>query len=74
MTDNQAGGDSVTMRLMRVWLWGVPVLMLAGAVTFGAIAAADERWGLLAVMVVMGVLAVGLFAFHWWLVHRFKVK
>ncbi len=74
MMDNQAEDGSATMRLMRVWLWGVPVLMLAASVTFGAIAAADGKWALLGVMVVMGLLAVGLLVFHWWIVQRFKVS
>jgi hypothetical protein len=63
--------QSFGMFVLRVWMWAVPILMLAVAIVFGAIAAADGRWGLLAVMLVMGLLAIGLFVFHWWVLYRF---
>ena len=54
------------MFLLRLWMWAVPVLMFAAAAFFGAIAAADERWALLVMMVFMALIAVGLFTLHWW--------
>jgi heme/copper-type cytochrome/quinol oxidase subunit 2 len=59
------------MFVLRLWMWAVPSLMLAGAFVFGAIAASDERWGLFVVMIVMGLLAIGLLVFHWWVLYRF---
>ena len=53
--------QSFGMFVLRLWMWAVPVLMLVAALLFGAIAAADGRWGLLVVMIVMGLMAVGLF-------------
>ena len=52
-------------------MWVVPIVMILAAFLFGAIAAVDERWGLLVVMVVMGLMALGLLVFHWWLLYRF---
>ena len=63
--------QSFGMFVLRVWMWAVPILMLAVAIVFGAIAAADGRLGLLAVMLVMGLMAIGLFVFHWWVLYRF---
>ena len=59
------------MFVLRLWMWTVPILMLVAAFIFGAIAAADERWGLLLVMIVMGLMALGLLVFHWWVLYRF---
>jgi heme/copper-type cytochrome/quinol oxidase subunit 2 len=66
-----AAQQSFGMFVLRLWMWAVPILMLTAALFFGAIAAADERWGLLIVMIVMGLLALGLFVFHWWVLYRF---
>ena len=63
--------SSFGMFVLRLWMWAIPVLMLVAAIVFSAIAATDERWGLLAVMIVMGLLAVGLLVFHWWVLYRF---
>ena len=63
--------DSLTMRVMKVWLWMVPIAMLVTAVVFGSIAAADGAWVLVGVMVVMGILALGLLFFHYWAMYRF---
>jgi len=45
--------------------------MLLAAAVFAVVAAVDERWGLLAAMVVLAFAAVGLLGFHWWLIYRF---
>jgi hypothetical protein len=68
MAEQQQGP---TMFFLRVWMWFVPIAMIVAAVVFGAVAAVDERWGLLAVMVLMGVIGSGLFLLHWWLLYRF---
>lgn len=68
----QANGDQgLTMLFLRVWLWLVPVVMLGAAVVFGGIAAADGRWPLFGVMLVIGLVAVGLMVLHYWLLYRF---
>jgi uncharacterized membrane protein len=46
---------------MRLWLWATPLAMLALATLFAVIAATNERWALLAVMVLLALVAVGLF-------------
>ena len=56
---------------LRAWMWFVPVAMLGAAVVFGTIAALDERWGLLAMMVFIGVIAAAMLYFHWWILYRF---
>lgn len=58
------------MRLMRLWLWLAPLGMLALALLFAALAVGEERWGLLAVMAVLALVAVALFVAHWWLLRR----
>ena len=57
-------------RLMRLWLWTAPLGMLALAVLFAVLAVSEERWGLLAAMVVLALVAVGLFAVQWRLLRR----
>ena len=52
------------LRLLRLWLFATPLVMLGVAATFAALAAADGRWGLLAAMVVLAALAVALFIVH----------
>ena len=59
------------MFVLRLWMWAIPVLMFAAAVVFGAIAVSDSDWGLVAVMAVMGLTAIALFVFHWWVLYRF---
>ena len=44
--------------------------MLALAVLFGVLAVGEEKWGLLAAMVVLGLVAVGLFVVQWRLLKR----
>ena len=69
--DREQQPQSFGMFLLRLWLWAVPVLMFAASVAFGGIAAAEGAWGLLAVMVVLGLSAIALFVFHWWVLYRF---
>ena len=59
------------MFVLRLWMWTVPVLMFAASVIFGAIAVSDSDWGLVAVMAVIGLTAIALFVFHWWVLYRF---
>jgi len=68
----QDGG--LTMVLLRIWLWLMPLGMLAVAVAFAVVAALDERWALLAVMVLIGATAIGLLALHWWALYGFGKK
>lgn len=63
--------NSLTALFLRVYLWLVPIGMLLAAVVFGAIAAADGRWPLFGVMVVLGLVAVALGIAHWWVLYRF---
>ena len=71
MTQGSIGDDSLTMLLLRVWMWAVPIVMLAAAVIFGGIAAADGRWALAGAMFGIGLIAVGLMVVHYWLLYRF---
>jgi len=59
------------MFTLRLWMWAVPVVMFAASVIFGAIAVSDSDWSLVAVMAVMGLTAIALFVFHWWVLYRF---
>jgi hypothetical protein len=68
MTGQQHG---LTPFLLRAWMWFVPIAMFVAAVVFGVVAAADERWGLLAFMVFVGVIAIAMMLFHWWILYRF---
>ena len=63
--------QSFGMFVLRLWMWAVPILLLLAAFLFGAIAASDGRWGVLFVMIVMGLMAIGLLVFHWWVLYRF---
>jgi len=53
------------MRLMRLWLWTAPLVMLALAALFAWLAVDEERWALLAVMAVLAAVAAGLFVLQW---------
>ncbi len=64
------GSDGPAMRLMRLWLWVAPLSMLALASLFGVLAVAEGRWGLLAAMVLLALVAVGLFVVQWRLLRR----
>ncbi len=62
---------SLTMAILRAWMWLTPMVMLVASVVFAVVAAADGRWGLVAVMVIAALLALGLLFAHWWLLYRF---
>ncbi len=64
--------DSPSMRLLRLWLWAAPLSMLALAVLFGVLAVGEEEWGLLAAMVVLALVALGLFVVQWRLLKRLR--
>ena len=57
--------DGPAMRLMRLWLCTAPLVMLALAALFGWLAVDGEEWGLLAAMVLLALVAVGLFLVQW---------
>jgi hypothetical protein len=59
-------------RLLRLWLWAAPLAMLALAVLFGVLALGEERWGLLAAMVVLALTAAGLWLLQWRLLRRVR--
>lgn len=66
------GVEGPSARLLRLWLWTAPLAMLALAVLFGVLAVGKEEWGLLAAMVVLGLVAVTLFLVQWWLLRRVR--
>lgn len=59
------------MFALRAWLWFVPVGIIIASAVFSVVAALDDRWGLFAVMLVMGVFGLVLLVFHFWLMYRF---
>ncbi len=59
-----------SVRLLRLWLGGLPLVMLAGAVTFAALAGAQGRWALTMVLAALALVAVGLFLWHRWVMRR----
>ena len=60
------------MRLLRLWLFATPLVMLGFAAAFAALAAASGRWGLLAAMVVLAALAVVLLVVQTRLLRRLR--
>ncbi len=68
--EGRAGSDGPGIRLMRLWLWAVPLGMLALATLFGVLAVAEGKWGLLAAMVLLTLVAIGLFVVQWRLLKR----
>ena len=58
--------------MIRLWLWVAPLSMLALAVLFGVLAVAEGKWGLLAAMVLLALVAVGLFVVQWRLLKRLR--
>ena len=60
------------MRLMRLWLWVAPLGMLALATLFGVLAVAEGKWGLVAAMVLLALVAIGLFMVQWRLLKRLR--
>jgi hypothetical protein len=72
MSRDGIGANSLSMRALRIWMWMVPFAMLLAAIVFGALAASDGQWGLVAVMAVIGVTAIGLMYVHYWVMYRFR--
>ena len=70
--ERPAGNDGPAMRLMRLWLWAVPLGMLATATLFGVLAVAEGKWGLLAAMILLALVALGLFVVQWRLLKRLR--
>ncbi len=70
--ERRAGNDGPGMRLMRLWLWAAPLGMLALATLFGVLAVAEGKWGLLAAMVLLALVAVGLWLVQWRLLKRLR--
>lgn len=65
------GGNTLSMRILRVWMWMVPFAMILAAVLFGVLAASDGKWGLVAVMFLIGLAGLGLLVLHYWVMYRF---
>ncbi len=70
--EERTRADGPGMRLMRLWLWVAPLSMLALAALFSVLAVAEERWGLLAAMVPLALVAIGLFVVQWRLLKRLR--
>ena len=64
--------DGPGMRLLRLWLWLAPLGMLALSVLFSVLAVAQGKWGLLAAMVPLALVAIGLFVVQWRLLKRLR--
>jgi predicted lysophospholipase L1 biosynthesis ABC-type transport system permease subunit len=62
------------MRLLRLWLWSAPLAMLALAVLLGVLAVDEGNWGLLAAMVVLALVAAGLWLVQWRLLRRLRAQ
>ncbi len=58
--------------MLRLWLWAAPLGMLALAALFGVLAVAEGKWGLLAAMVLLALVAIGLFMVQWRLLRRLR--
>jgi len=53
-------------------MWFVPTAILITSAIFATVAALDGRWGLFAVMLLVGVFfGFGLLLVHWWVLYRF---
>lgn len=72
MTQGEPSADGPGMRLLRLWLWSAPLLMLALSALFGVIAVDEERWALLAVMVVLALVSLSLFVLQWRLLREMR--
>ena len=57
--------EGPALRLVRLWLWTAPLVMLALAAMFGWLAVDEGKWGLLVAMVLLALVAVGLFVVQW---------
>ena len=62
--------EGPALRLVRLWLWTAPLVMLALAAMFGWLAVDEGKWGLLVAMVLLALVAVGLFVVQWRLLKR----
>ena len=62
--------EGPALRLVRLWLWTAPLVMLALAAMFGWLAVDEGKWGLLAAMVVLALVAVSLLVLQWRLLRR----
>ena len=62
---NGSREDVPALRLMRLCLLTAPLAMLALAALFGWLAVGEGKWGLLAAMAVLALVAVGLFVLQW---------
>ena len=73
-TGNDGPGmpNGPAMRLMRLWLWAAPLGMLALATLFGVLAVAEGKWGLVAAMALLALVAMGLFVVQWRLFKRLR--
>jgi fatty acid desaturase len=49
-----------SVRLLRLWLVGVPLAMLVAALAFAGVAAAQGRWPLMAVLLALAALGLAL--------------
>ncbi|MCS7275973.1 MAG: hypothetical protein NZ695_02990 [Dehalococcoidia bacterium] len=54
------GREPPSVRLLRLWLVGLPLAMLAAAVAFAALAAARGDWVLTGILVALAALGLGL--------------
>ena len=70
--DRPTENDRPAMRLMRLWLWTAPLGMLAVATLFGVLAVAEGKWGLVVAMVLLALVAIGLFVVQWRLFKRLR--
>lgn len=70
MEQGKPSANGPGVRLLRLWLWAAPLIMLALAALFAVIAVDEERWALLGVMVVLALVAVSLFLLQWRLLRR----
>ncbi len=70
--DGSGMPNGPAMRLMRLWLWATPLGMLATATLFGVLAVAEGKWGLVVAMVLLALVAVGLFVVQWRLFKRLR--
>ncbi len=70
--EHRTEADGPGMRLMRLWLWVAPLSMLAVTVLFGVLAVAEGKWGLVAAMVLLALVAMGLLVVQWRLLKRLR--
>ena len=60
--------------MLRLWLFAAPLAMLGLAMFFAVLAIGEENWGLLAAMVVLGLVALGLFVAQGWAMRQLEEK